>query len=278
MIDNSSSMNKEQESIANQFDNFLATLSNMDYHIAIITTDPKQLGNFVPFPNGSLWLSNPSKSGSVHSGNVRYFQRTVRRPVGGYPEEGIASLNRALEKKDQSDFFRPHSLLVAIIVSDDDEAGGPKHGKYHKTWDNKPTTFFQKVSDLYPYSLVTVHSIIFKPGDSKSDCPNGDAPGHVYASASHPSQAVMNDYGHILRGYIGSICAPNYSSQLGPIAANMRKRVFPLPCHPIHSRPTLVKVNGRSANFNVQGRKVFIEDRVPFGAETEVSFYCKVEN
>ena len=196
VIDNSSSMNKEQESIANQFDDFLDTLDDWDYHIAIITTDPDNLGNFISFPNGELFLSNPKKRRSVHKKNIRYFQRTVRRPVGAYPEEGIASLNRALEKRSQRDFFRPHSLFLVIIVSDDDEAGGPHLGKSLQS-DNQPETFFEKVSDLYPYSVVTVHSIIFEPGDSKSSCPNGDAPGHVYASASRPSRSIMKRYGNI---------------------------------------------------------------------------------
>ena len=152
VIDNSGSMDQEQQSIANQFDDFLNTLGDLDYNIAIITTDPASLGNFIPFPNGELWLSNPGKSRSVHNENVTYFQQTVRRPAGGAPEEGIASLNKALDKRSQYDFFRPHSLLVAIIVSDDDAAGGLNGGKPLQSV-NQPETFLKKLMIYIPILL-----------------------------------------------------------------------------------------------------------------------------
>ena len=86
----------------------------------------------------------------------------------------------------------------------------------------------------------------------------------------------MGEYGNILRGHIGSICATNYSSQLGPVATHtIENRVLPLPCRLFSKDSVAVSVNGRPVNFTVDGRKIFVKDGVPFGAETEMSFRCK---
>ena len=270
VVDNSGSMNEELSSIAHQFDPFLDTIRDMDYHIAIMGAYVGG-GVFEKFSNGEIYLTNPGRSSSVHSDNVSMFQQRIqdisKRGDRGDAEQGIAALSASLDKRNQYDFFRPHSLLVAIVLSDEDE--NPLYPQ------GRPEAFFQKFSETHEFSVVTIHSIIYKPGDTNSTCPNGATHGHNYVQASNPSRTLMETYGNILRGHVGSICATNYSSQLGPIAEHaINNRVLPLPCRPL-SNNVFVKVNGRQAEARVQGRKVSIRGRVPFGAETEVSFRCK---
>ena len=267
VVDTSGSMSEELRSIAHQFDSFLDTIRDMDYHIAIMGASGNS-GVFEKFSNGERFLSNPRRSNSVHRENVNLFQARIQGGYGAGGEQGIAALSASLDKRNQYDFFRPHSLLVAIVLSDEEENPLLSHGR--------PEAFFQKFSETHEFSVVTIHSIIYKPGDTKSNCPGGATHGHNYVQASNPSRAIMETYGNILRGHVGSICATNYSSQLGPIAEHaMNNRVLPLPCRPLRGSHVFVKVNGKQADARVQGRKVSIRGRVPFGAETEVSFRCR---
>ena len=281
VVDNSPSMTEELRSIANQFTSFLDDIKKTDYHIAIITTDMKNdRGRFLLFPNGQKFLSNPSGDSSVHNQNVGYFQQVVKRPVGNNDDErGIYALNAALDNSSHSDFFRPHSLFMVIIVSDEDErsfGGKVPKGCYGEvlpleTYD-LPETFFRKVSHHNQFSIVEVHSIITPEGNYP--CNSKQIYGSVYASASNPSDAIMARYGNIRRGHIGSIRATNYSSQLGPIADTLLNvSPIPLPCFPV-AGSVYLQVEGRRVNFRVEDRKVIIEDQVSFGSKARVAFRC----
>ena len=279
VVDNSGSMTEELRSIATQFTSFLEDIKKTDYRIAIITTDwINDRGQFLPFPNGQKFLSNPAGNSSVHSQNVNYFQQVVKRPVGDNDDErGIYALNMALDNSSHSDFFRPHSLFMVIIVSDEDERsyGGKVPEGYFgevpplESYD-LPDTFFRKVSHHNKYSIVEVHSIIIPPG--KKRCPGVE--GRIYAQASKPSNAILARYGNIRKGHVGSICSSNYSGQLGPIADTLLNVTpIPLPCFPIRESVSL-QVEGRTVNFRLEDRKVIVEDQVSFGSNARVSFRC----
>lgn len=284
VVDNSRSMVEELRSIANQFNSFLSDIRKTDYRIAIITTDWRNdRGRFLFFPNGQKFLSNPERSSSVHSQNVKYFQETVKVPVGDMDDEGgIYALNQALDNSNHSDFFKPHSLFMAIVVSDEDERsyGGQKPdgvviGQVPalESYD-LPETFFSKVWLNHKYSVVSVHSIIVPPGDHSCKSRSGGVEGRIYAQASKPSPEILRKYGNIRKGHVGSICSTNYSSQLGPIADTLLNvPPMPLPCFPEPGSVSL-KVEGRKVNFRVEGRTVVIEDRVSFGSEAKVAFHC----
>jgi hypothetical protein len=283
VVDNSASMTKELQSIAHQFTSFLDNIKKTDYHIAIITTDwENDRGRFLLFPNGQKFLSNPGGNSSVHNQNVSYFQQVVKRPVGNNDDErGIYALNMALDNAGHSDFFRPHSLFMVIIISDEDErsfGGNVPNGYYGEvksleTYD-LPETFFRKVSHHNQYSIVEVHSIIIPPGDSHCKNQAGGVEGHIYAQASNPSDDILRRYGNIRRGHVGSICSSNYSSQLGPIANTLLGvPPIPLPCFPVAGTVSL-QVEGRRVNFRLEGRKVIIEDQVSFGSKARVTLRC----
>ena len=289
VIDNSVSMVEERKSIADQFDSFLKDLVGFDYQIAIITTDVENNrgGKFIPFSNGELFLTTIRGSQSLNEANARVFKETIKQHFqnssssGASNEQGIAALNMALDIRNQVDFFRPHSLLMTIIISDEDENSD---GSQLQTV-NQPENFFHKVGQLYPYSSVVVHSIIYQSGDSEcSACSSSTARCHVrhegrtYIQASRPSQSIINRYGNIIQGHVSSICAKEYGSQLGSIAQHaIAHRIFPLPCHP-ESGSVSVQVNGNATNnFKVTGRKVLITENFSFGAKTALSFRCLVQ-
>ena len=287
VVDNSQSMTEELASIANQFDPFLNSIKEYDYHIALTTTDWIQdRGQFLIFGNGQKFLSNPNKDSEIHEQNVLYFQELVQMsPSSNDDERGIYVLNMVLDNMSQSSFFRPHSLFMAIIVSDEDERsfGGRLPEGAHGTVPplenyDLPETFFRKVSHQHKFSIVTVHSIIMPPNGA--DCPNQCKAqgkcieGQVYADLSRPSQSILRQYGNIRLGHIGSICATDYSSQLGPIAESIQEMPpLPLPCFP-RSR-VYARVNGDNVQFRVEEKKIILTEPVPFGSDVEIKFRCR---
>ena len=282
VIDNSNSMTEELASIANQFDSFLNRIRDMDYHIAIITMDVQSdRGEFLYFPNGERFLS---QSTGNHRRNISYFQQTIQRTPGTNDDErGIYALNMALDHSAHSSFFRKHSMLMAVIISDEDERswGGvtppdvdlgraPPLESY-----DEPEVFFQKVRQQNELYGVAVHSIIVKPGDNSCQSQSGGVPGTIYAQASHPSAGVLARYGHVQRGEIASICSTNYGSQLGAIANYaLEARPIQLHCVPDSNRMR-VRVNGEAVDYRVSGSTVQITDRVNLNSTAKVVYRCQ---
>ncbi|MYE07812.1 MAG: VWA domain-containing protein [Oligoflexia bacterium] len=285
VLDNSPSMKEELASIANQFDRFLDTIRRMDYRIAIVTTDSGYV-QFLTFSNGQTILSNPTKDRQVHKDNVRLFQETVQQPAEGRNDErGVYALNQVVRTLGHTGFFVPHSLFLAIIVSDEDERsyGGVVPEGRIPTPDNpvlpleeedKPTTLFRNISQKLPFITATVHAIIVPPGDASCRSQSGGIEGRIYAQAAQPSSQILSQYGNIRKGHIGSICSSNYSSQLGPIA-DMLIDAPSVPLHCIPKKVTSVRVGGKTVSFQVEGRKIIIKEKVPLDAYTTVKFYCQ---
>ncbi|MDE0120015.1 MAG: hypothetical protein OXM55_08430 [Bdellovibrionales bacterium] len=285
VIDNSPSMKEELASIANQFDKFLDTIRRMDYRIAIVTTDSSYV-QFLTFSNGQNILSNPTGDRQVHKDNVRLFQETVQQSAKGVNDErGIYALNQVVRTLGHTGFFVPHSLFLAVVVSDEDERsyGGvvpegripnPDNPILPLEEDDKPATLFRNISQKLPFVTATVHAIIVPPGDTSCLSQSGGVEGRIYAQAAQPSGQILSQYGNLRRGHIGSICSRNYSSQLGPIA-DMLIDAPSIPLHCVPKKVTSVRVGGKTVSFQVEGRKIIIKEKVPLDAYATVKFYCQ---
>ncbi len=287
VLDNSHSMKEELRSISDQFDDFLNTIEQVDYNIGVITTDWKNdRGEFLVFPNDKIFLSNPEQKRSVHERNVDQFRSLLRHLDESETddERGIYVLNMALDNSQNSEFFRPHSLFMVIIVSDEDERShggkipeGAIGDVLPLTEMDRPETFFRKVTIQNKFSVVVVHSIIVKENDSVCLRESKGEVGRIYTEASEPTARILNTFGNIQEGKVISICSRNYSSQLGKIADYLGKvPPIPLPCFP--EKIFWVKVDGerlRVSDYEVKGRKIEFTTNTPFGEEAEVSFVCR---
>ena len=90
VIDNSSSMAIEHQSLAKQFNTFLNAIKNADYHIAVITTDISsssgnsvrnayyQDGKFIPIGR-RVYLRNENLGGKASSSVLEEFKRAIVR-------------------------------------------------------------------------------------------------------------------------------------------------------------------------------------------------------
>lgn len=218
--DNSGSMYSEQVKMANQFPGFLDMLSNLDYQIAITTTDVENRGvgrdgAFLEFSPGQAILKNNSRSkDSTHYQNISLFQSTIKRPETllcpdqpGCPsgdERGIYALIRSMQRSENRTFFRNSGHLAVVILSDEDERssggglpgsgvnGGAISSKYVAEEMDKPESFVLASRDTLPQNKsLSVHSIIIQPAA------NGK-------SADTQCWSQQNNQGEYIKGFYGT--------------------------------------------------------------------------
>ncbi|MEK6555366.1 MAG: hypothetical protein AABZ31_09010, partial [Bdellovibrionota bacterium] len=196
--DNSGSMFPEQAKMGTQFPNFLYSIRNLYYQIAMVTTDITSAesganrpangngafrdGKFLDFSSGEFVLK-PSATNTTSVLQAK-FNDTIQRDetyacgsTGSFEnascpsgdERGVYAMTLAAERNEQS-FFRPGAHLAVIILSDEDErsssaAYGPGGTRPLQAKD-LPETFLQTMLTKYPSKTVSVHSVIIRPGDS----------------------------------------------------------------------------------------------------------------
>lgn len=156
--DNSGSMSFEQNKMATAFSGFLSSINNLDYRIAMTTTDVSDMrqrigtltnlgynppgpyngngalqdGRLIDFGSGQKYLSRTT------SNKENLFNNTVKRPEtaqcesSGFSqcpsgdERGIVAAGLSI-KNHVSSFARPTAHLAVIILADEDERGVSKY-------------------------------------------------------------------------------------------------------------------------------------------------------
>ena len=169
VMDNSSSMDEEQNKMSEKFSNFLPFLMDLDWRIAITTTDMTergedyQDGQFV-FYKGTerRWIDAQMDINEAES----LFGKTIKRREGGSVDEsGIGASFRSLDRFQngefpQQSFFRENSHLNIVIVSDEDES--------NKEIQKDPLILVRKVKSVWPdKEFRFLHSVVVLKGDKK---------------------------------------------------------------------------------------------------------------
>lgn len=159
IVDNSGSMEDEQNLLANNFRAFIGEIAGQgDYQIAIISTDVSSEQNeqsglsFTAYKNNPPYFSSDNVDRSscypanialscfrgedptnriVHSGHsieeqIQLFSQNVRvGSCGSGTEAGLEAMSRALNRMRSGcnrDFLRDDANLVVIVVSDEDDS------------------------------------------------------------------------------------------------------------------------------------------------------------
>ncbi len=262
VTDNSGSMSTEQAAMANRFPNFFDKIKDLDYRIAVITTDvsvspnngPKAANNYGAYQDGRfLEFASGEKVLSPSSSNViSKFRNTVKRDEtvacenSGFKtascpspdERGIYAANMALDRNEEN-FFRDDAHLAIVILADEDERSRTRYSRGAIMGDipgyplenyDQPQTFIDRLNTYYPSKSLAVHAIITKPGDSSckytQDNQNGGVKGHY--------GYLYKQFAQLTAGEIGDICASDYGQQMGDIGSNIKDRVTAvrLDCRP----------------------------------------------
>ncbi len=214
VVDNSSSMADEQERLAANFDAFIneiAGAGNLDYRIAVVTTDLSTFrGNFersgkvrVVNDQMSMWRqlvtiqSNNcqettiphgcfrAESGSpqvIESKNlspteqISHFRGNVTvGSCGAGDEQGLEATITALKNADgcNQGFLRPEANLIIVLVSDEEDAPG-ENGQ------RSVMEIVQELKSLKPISQIRVAAIVGSVDGEASVC-RPDAQGQALA-------------------------------------------------------------------------------------------------
>ncbi len=312
VVDNSASMSAIQHNIGSRFSTFFSAIQSLDYHIAITTTDISGSGNaarainqngalqdgrLIAFGNGSQVLTS-----SAGSNTASYFQNAIQRnetftcesylsthnctqsnactDYSTYcPSEdtrGVVAATLAVQRNESS-FLRDGVNLSVVIISNADEraAGGRISGYLQPASSDQPATLVAAVKSAFSTKPLTVDSIIIQPGD------NACLQAQTFSTALFGwTGNFYQSLASLTGGVQGSVCASDYGSQMGQIAATITNQVSSvnLPCAPDNSKVDVVFTPTSSAvAFQLGGtnnQHVQFAQALPANTMVEVKFTC----
>ncbi len=279
VIDNSGSMQYEQQSMAARMYTFIDQLQGLDWRVSITTTDPRDItlgdGRFISM--AGLPAGSPAQY-YIHSGMdtaaaKAALSATIHRPeTGSGQEEGIFATYRSLERSQivgdkNFGFVREQASLHSVIISDEDESDTQAK--------NIPENLISYVKSAFgDQKKFVFHSIITKPGDTACKSTYGATFGTIYDKLSR-----LLGFGTVGGAIIGSVCESDYGSQLRGIGQSVQesKLYFDLQCAPIGSTTSSVVVikdgNNYTDSYEVQGLKIVFASALQLGHYT-LSYNC----
>lgn len=267
--DNSGSMSPEHTKMATKFPTFISSLGNLDYRIAMTTTDitsarsqaysetgtlpPEQNptkagyiqdGNLVVFGNGKKFIEG--SNGTSGSANDSYFKNAVQRQEtltceqSGYKncpsndERGVFAANMAIDK---NEFMRPLAHLAIVVLSDEDERGISDARSAKNANDQALIQVYKRERYDLPTTLVEKLRTKFA-GKSVSVHPIIVKPGDSAClnQQTVPAQSIRGVEGYtyaelmgLTGGTMGSICDGDYGANLASIGNYVQKESVSLP-------------------------------------------------
>ncbi len=244
VIDNSGSMKEEQSKMATGFSGFVSGLgTNLNWRIAIISTDVADGGNFVSFNNGSNVLTS-----TTSNANALFESAVILGTKGSGTEKPFKTAEQAI---DNNGSFRSDTDLALVIVSDECN----DHNSADKT------SFFSRFNGVWPNKGITVHGIL-----NSSAC-----------TSSHAVPSAINDTG----GLEGDINASSYSSILSFIGTRVSQTVT-LSSTPVENntlqvsleRNGTVTVLSKGSDFEINGNQITVKVDLESGDRVRVNYEC----
>lgn len=274
VVDNSGSMRDIQANMASRVSSLMNQVKDLDYRIAVTTTDPVDqttgdghLLALTGFPNQyvitpAMGLANAQQA----------LANTVQRPeTGSGSEQGIYATYRVIERAiagevNPKSFFRSDAAFSVILISDANESG--------ITLKNKPQELINLVKLNWPNKKFIFNSLIVRPNDATCLNSGREAYGPTYDELSR-----LLGYGTTAGSIIGTVCAVDYGSQLSGIGQSVQQlvKVMDLDCSPIGNSTTSVSVVKDGVNYTdtyeIQGLKIVFQNNLPAGKYT-LSYQC----
>ncbi len=279
VIDNSGSMATEQKNMASRFGTFLDQLKNLDWQVAIITTDVSsdanlKDGRFVQF-NGLTTATYILNSSMDLTTAKNAFAATIQRTESGSGnEQGIRASYRAVERSVNNtlavnapnrSFFRSGAALSVLVVTDADETPTLSNSVTN-TADGLISLVKTTWGNQKPFSF---QSIIVKPND--------EACLKLSGAANEGYGLTYNSLSEKTGGIVGSVCATDYSSQLTAMGKAVTELVqsATLQCQPLDiTGDGVVDVRITTATgatapaYTVVGNKITFASPLPVGTNT----------
>lgn len=251
VMDNSGSMSQEQAEMGNRMDPLLSYVTNANWRIGVVTTDP----------------ANPCMRAVIAKGDAN-ASTTFRTAMlagtsGSANERGIESAVIGLSCPNNN-WIRPNSTLAVLIVSDEDNcSNGSGCGTSYQYTPSYFMTFLNGMGRK-PGVDTKVYGIFWQPGTT---CSGGAYQANNYAQLVSATSGVS-----------GSICAASYAPVLQTISQNIAqilKSQFQLSGTP-DAGSVSVTVNNQpwaAGQYTVSGNVItFLGNPPPAGSAIKVSY------
>ena len=283
--------------MAQSFPNFLGSIDDMDYQIAVTTTDTiNDNGRLLPFGNGSKFIDKgTSNSVSLFENNIRRSETIAcdngdSAACASNDERGIFAANLAImqarTRGNLNTFFRSEAHLAVIFLSDEDVRGnGGRDGKFLLTELDKPDSLVSNVtSHLGTHKTLSAHPIVVTSNSCQTvqlaQIPNrttfasNDISGLTYLEFLTDSS--LRASGTLTNATAGNICASNYTSELNGIATGIEiaSRSTPLACNP---RNLQVVYNGsilNQSNYSISATNVLSLVNINNCGQLDINYQC----
>lgn len=255
VVDNSTSMTRDQANISVQFENFISSISSADYRIGFINTDASAVGyedregfqgNLKTVgQNGEKYLDSKMQNLSVLFRQAMLNQESSPCTDLGSEcdEEPMRAAMMAIQKRNTTNagFFRPGASFVPIILTDEDElsTGGAKA--------TQPSTFLSYVKKELNLLDEDVTSFVIAIPPNDTAC---------YTAQRRESRSgVGANYGTLVwslaqasGGFGVSICHPNFGSELRKMSQYLETRLLyqSILLDPAPAKASSIRVSVRS--------------------------------
>ena len=254
VVDDSYSMQEEQENLSTKLGPLLKSVQNSNWRIGLTTTDPGR---------GCITQVFMHSDPDV---NQAFKQTVASLGINGSANErGFSQALNVLNCQD-TQWMRPESNVAVLIVSDEDNCSkgtcsgaGPKdHNEFLKSLSAPPINRDLGVS-------AKVYGIIWVPG---SMCQEASYEGASYQSAIDATDGVS-----------GSICSDDFTPTLERISQDLLNSLiqqFPLGNVPPNT-PVEVSVNGKPINsgYTIENNTLIFQKAPPEKAKIQVKFQSK---
>lgn len=230
VVDNSLSMEEEQSLLGANLGSFLtyARNENIDYHIAVTTTDVDpdgEAGRFVGAQTTIITPSTPDPEG--------VFAANANVGIAGSPsEQGLQAAYLALSdpliNTVNAGFLRPDAALAIVFVSDEEDSS-PQTDAFYES-------FFRNIKGFQNRRLFSASAIV---GRNPPPFPCNGPGGEAFYGGRYIQLATATN------GVVESICLANWGQTLANIGATTfgLRRQFTLSSNPAPST-IQVQVNG----------------------------------
>jgi hypothetical protein len=273
VVDNSGSMAEEQEKMGTKIDSFLSTLYDVDWQVAITTTDVSdgQFGlkgdllNFEGTQSYLLTKNTPNYMAAFENTITREESFNCTGNCASGDEQPLRAAIQAIEKRDTRNrgFFRDGADLGLLILSDEDEMStGPANATMPSEVISTFNSAWQDSKKLLTYGMVIM------PGDTTCFNTQGGV-GHY---GSFVTQLAI-----LTSGLVGSICEDDYAPTLG-LLANHARRLFDyvrLKYYPVIDSVEVVFTPAHTTAFHVEGKRLYFDNPPAKDTKISVSYIVK---
>ncbi|MCB0370346.1 MAG: hypothetical protein KDD45_13205 [Bdellovibrionales bacterium] len=295
VIDNSSSMEADNQKLADRLTTFVSQLesSSIDWQMCLtVTTYIPNSGtnywgmsiNWSDYSGAQKWLL---KKGTSNLSTI--FKNTILNNIATgsmntNDERAIKAAYWHVGYKNYNNCYRTGAALAYIIISDEDERsiGGDATYQYYadeyKTLDqdDQPSALVDKVKSMLGSDVrFRANSIIVKSDDATCLQTEDDQGTKAHYGKKYEELSKMTG------GGIGSICDTDYATNLNYFneVINDSLASMPLECNPVGNN-IAVTISPASVNVTstIQGQSLVFSPSVPVGSTIVAKYKCALAN